>query len=94
MLTPIVDALKLEGNYHLKPPCYEAKKDQDCWEESPWTRDVANRVMSGLDTKYELNSKDILWPAARVLPHDYLPVVDGKCTDQTTTCQLNITSVT
>ncbi len=91
-LDPIIDALTLEANYALKPPCYEAKKGQDCWEENPWTRDTANSLMAGLNRSYTLNNKDILWPAARVFPHDYLPEVKGSCSSLP--CTLNITSVT
>ena len=55
---------------------------------------MANTHMAALNTSYVTNMKDILWPAATVFPHDYLPTVDGKCATGAFPCTLNITSVT
>lgn len=93
-LDPVIDALKLEANYALKPPCYKVKTGEDCWNENPWTRDYANAKMAGLNSSYTLNLKDILWPAATVFPHDYLPEVNGKCETGAFPCTLEIRSVT
>lgn len=42
LLAPLIDALKLEGSYHLKYPCSMATKadPDDCWVGSPWVEQV------------------------------------------------------
>ena len=51
MLNPIIEALKLEGSYHLKPPCFNKElinlESPICMHGSPWS-EIGQRIMSGL----------------------------------------------
>lgn len=62
-LKPLIDALKLEGSYHLKYPCSKASKadPEDCWVGSPWVEQVtpfitgANKDGISITTRDEFN---------------------------------------
>ncbi len=53
---PYLNALSLEGSYHISPPCYNKTKNK-CQIGSPWST-YAQKIMSGLNDTIQLNIFD------------------------------------
>lgn len=97
---PLIDALKMEGSYHLKPPCYDDstinRKNNYCGHGSEWVN-LALKYMAGFEeahiTNVKLTADDNFHKVWTVVP-DPLPSCLNNCTLQTPNCQLLCVSVT
>lgn len=97
---PLLDALKIEGSYHLKDPCYDDstvnRNVEYCGHGSPWVNQAHN-YMSGFET-YEnmsyvkLNADDNFHKVWTVVP-DPLPACSNNCTFGKE-CELSCVSIT
>ena len=96
---PLIDSLKIEGSYHLKPPCYD---DTDinrnvnyCGHGSKWVEE-AHKYMAGFPdyslSSIDLTTDDNFHKVWTVIP-DPLPSCLNNCT-LGTACSLYCVSIT
>jgi len=86
LLQPFIDALELEGNYALKPPCYERPTvnswNANCTHGSTWNMLHAQKVMAGdLPSGIKHRNDDNSHNVADTDPI-HLPSVTNDCTGQ------------
>ena len=85
MLAPIITALKLEGYYNFKPPCYnQTLVNADigtCGHGTPWS-DLAQSIMAGLNQtglgNVSIHNDDNFHRVYTVTPA-HLPQVNNTC---------------
>jgi hypothetical protein len=87
-----LNALNLEGSYHLLPPCYNQTNDK-CQLGSQWST-YGQKIMSGLNETIQLNISDefhIVYKSPEHFAH-----LDNNCSSikPLNTCVLNIHTVT
>jgi hypothetical protein len=99
LLSPLVDAMKLEGYYNMKKPCYTSPlinlEDPTCLHGSPWNAANAERIMFGDfngNNKISVETNDNFHRVSSVTPI-HLAEIDNTC-DGTKKCTLNTISVT
>jgi len=99
LLAPMVEAMKLEGYYNLKKPCYTSPlvnlEDPTCLHGSPWNAANAERIMAGSfdDNKnISIVTDDNFHRVSSVTPI-HLAEIDNTC-DGSNKCTLNSISVT
>jgi hypothetical protein len=65
LLRPLIDALMLEGNYHIKYPCSMADKadPEDCWVGSPWVERVTPFITGADADGIEVVTRDEFNPS-------------------------------
>ena len=88
---PIVLAYQWEGSYHFKPPCYENPPSSNCTIGSKWT-EQAMKTIGGLKTA-KLVDTDAFHPADELFPTFHHPQIFNKCASPTTSCVVNLSSV-
>ncbi|MEM8612276.1 MAG: hypothetical protein AAGF93_09690 [Cyanobacteria bacterium P01_H01_bin.105] len=99
-VTPIIDALALEGYNGFKPACYNSaldntRTDPKCTPYSPWIQNKANEIMAGSDVSpvsFSLDIKDSFHRSYSINPV-HLPKIENFCEDKET-CILKGNSVT
>ena len=95
----IVEAMELEGNYKLKPACYNIElvnpEDPTCLHGAPWNAQYSQRIMGGElpGNNNTLVNNDNFHRVYSIMPV-HLPEVDTTCTKQDTGCQLETITVT
>lgn len=98
---PLVDAMILEGNYNLKPPCYSSdmvNPDSPTFTAgSPFISNVAHNTMASDSTFKNKNVKmvnhDQFHRASTVVPVHH-PVINGSCTLTDKECTFTTYSIT
>ena len=90
LVDPIIDALEMEGSYHLIPPCYSAEDKTNCTLGSPWTAKFSQNMMGS--NKSNLINTDVFHPVYQVNPV-HLPEIFNSCANQSSSCVLNVTTV-
>lgn len=90
-LEPIMTAYKMEGLYHLKPPCNDKPHTPACAVGSKWS-EHAQGIMGGL-TKATVNDTDQFHPIYQLNP-THLPHVNSKCSAPDSSCVLQTNTVT
>lgn len=65
LLKPLIDALKLEGSYHLKYPCSMADKadPEHCWVGSPWVEEVTPFITGADQDGLNITTRDEFNPS-------------------------------
>ena len=91
LLDPIIDALEMEGSYHLNPPCYQNETVINCTLGSRWTEMYSQRIMGSPNAS--LIDVDVFHPVYQVNPV-HLPIIFNSCANEPSTCSLNMTTVT
>ena len=89
LVDPIIDALQMEGSYHLIPPCYSVDDKSNCTLGSPWTSYFSQNIMGNDST---LVNTDVFHPVYQVNPV-HLPHIFNSCANETSSCALNATTV-
>jgi hypothetical protein len=100
ILAPLLEAMELEGYYHMKEPCYASPlvgptDDPTCLHGAPWSNMTTQRVMAGdLDPKVTILNDDNFHRVASVTPV-HLPEVDSSCeANPTEDCEIQTITVT
>lgn len=92
---PLIDAFKLEGFYHLVPPCSQNPGQQppDCLNSSPWTTSVSQLNMSSLNSA-NLIVTDSLRSVVGI-PEKF-PSINNKCQfgPGAPACVVNVSTIT
>lgn len=86
LLKGMLDAMELEGNYNLKPPCYSHQlidpSSKTCTSGSPWIDQHAQLTMAGpLANHITLSNQDNFHRVYTVTPV-HLPQVNNTCNEQ------------
>jgi hypothetical protein len=90
ILSPLVDALTLEGYYYFLPPCYKTSDNKSCTMGTKWSQ-TSQQIMGSLN--YTIRNIDLFFPASQVLP-DPLPHILNNCFSPfVDNCILNTTTV-
>jgi hypothetical protein len=99
LLSPILEAMELEGFYGLKDPCYAGPlvgptDDPTCHHGAPWHDQTTQRVMGGdLNKKVTLVNDDNFHRVDSVTPV-HLPEVDSQCdASPSSKCTINTVTV-
>lgn len=87
---PYLDALNVEGSYHILPPCYNKTKNP-CQAGSPWSSYV-QKIISGLNDTIQLNVSD-QFDVFDQLP-SHFPRLANNCSTVHNNCILNIRTLT
>ena len=89
---PYIQALDLEGSYHLFPPCDNSTNGR-CQLGSPWSTH-AQKIMSGLNDTVQFNVSDEFHVVYK--PPEHMAHLDNNCSSvkPLTSCVLNIHTVT
>ena len=87
---PYLNALQLEGSYHILPPCYNKTKNK-CQMGSPWSSYV-QKIMSGLNDTIQLNISDQYDVFDQ--PSEHFPQLDNNCSSTQNNCILYIHTIT
>lgn len=101
VMAPFIEAMKDEGYYQLKPPCYSSSMinpdDPKCLSGSPFVSKFAHNLMA--DDKHfknpnvKLENFDQFHRASTVVPVHH-PVIEGNCTLQDTDCTIKTYTIT
>jgi hypothetical protein len=98
VITPLVDALVLEGNYQTKPPCFDSDLinayDVTCLHGSPW-HDQHTQIIMGGDLpgkKMSLVNDDNFHRVQSVAPV-HLSEIDSDCTADSKNCVIKTVTV-
>lgn len=96
ILTPLIEALLLEGSYAFKAPCYNSTLSNDklatCQQGSQWSQ-TAQAIMAGdLRAGVQLETVDNFHRVYTVTPV-HLPEVENQC-DSQGDCKLETITVT
>ena len=83
LVSPIIQALELEGFHHFSPPCSKTNKDVNCTIGSPWTEEFSQKILGDAQ-----NSLDV---ADTFFPPEHLPQVHNSCSNPSS-CILNVTT--
>ena len=75
ILSPLVDALTLEGYYYFLPPCYKTSDNKSCTMGTKWSQ-TSQQIMGSLN--YTVQSTDLFFPADQLIP-DPLPRILNNC---------------
>ena len=75
ILSPLVDALTLEGYYYFLPPCYKTSDNKSCTMGTKWSQ-TSQQIMGSLN--YTIRNIDLFFPASQVMP-DPLPHILNNC---------------
>jgi hypothetical protein len=104
-LEPLIEALRMEGYYGFKPPCYDtaetnSRTDPCCTPYSPWIQEHANALMAGepeAPVRFSLTALDSFHRSATYNPFArppvHIPQISADCTAPNP-CQVAVTSVT
>jgi hypothetical protein len=89
---PYLNALNLEGSYHLLPPCYNKTNDK-CQIGCSWST-YGQNIMSGLNDTVQLNISDEFHIVYK--PPEHFPHLDNNCSSikPLNNCILNLHTVT
>ncbi len=100
IVKPLLDAMKLEGSYQLKPPCYDhdlvnRKDDPTCGHGAPWNNKYSQMIMGGdLGNPFIQVANDDNFHLVQTINPVHLPEVDTTCDPSVkTTCLLNTITV-
>ncbi len=90
LVTPLIDAFKLEGSYHFNTPCYtlDTPENTDCTQGSQWS-EQAQKIMGGPNATIQV--QDSFHPVYQVNPV-HLPDIHNACATPFD-CTLNVTTV-
>ena len=92
LLSPLIDAMLLEGSHHLKKPCTHLKPNQNepCWKESPWARLSSENFLP--EVKDKIVARNEYHEVWRIFPF-FHPKIENTCTQQEDDCTLSIKSI-
>ena len=100
MLTPLLDALELEGYYYTKPPCDNSPylvnpEDITCLHGAPWNMQHSQKNMGGKlpGKNMTIESNDNFHPVDEVDPV-HLAEIDSTCEADSINCILEMITVT
>lgn len=95
---PLLDAMKLEGSYAMKEPCYDSKlvnrNSPECLQGSGWT-EMAQDIMAGniADSSAAIQAQDNFHRVYTVTPV-HLPQINNTCPPNNQMCILESITVT
>ena len=86
----LVEAIELEGNYQLKPPCYGHETENPnvptCWHGNPWTNMVTQITMGGTFANSHISVvNDDNFHRVQSIDPVHLPSVTTTCDKNTKT---------
>ena len=89
-LSPLLDAMPLEGSYALKPPCYDhdlinRTDDPTCGHGSPWNKNYTQMIMGGnFGNPFIKVVNDDNFHIVQTINPVHLPEVDSSCDNNVT----------
>ena len=90
LVGPVIEAMKMEGFYNFKPPCYDNPPSDQCTYGNRWS-EFAQTKMGGLPNTSILNVTDAFHPVYQIpvhLPHTF------NNWSQPVGCELQVSTVT
>ena len=91
IVNPLIRAYEIEGSYHFKSPCYDQPPSEACQIGCPWTQQVAQPIMGGLEAG-RLRDVDAFHPVSQINPI-HLPSIVNNCSTTSRDCVVNTTTV-
>ncbi|MEO1002202.1 MAG: hypothetical protein AAFX65_03715 [Cyanobacteria bacterium J06638_7] len=104
-LQPLIEALRMEGYYGFKPPCYDtaetnSRSNPCCTPYAPWIQNHANALMAGeaeAPVRFGITALDSFHRSATTNPFAkppvHIPQISAEC-QAPNPCQVAVTSVT
>lgn len=99
VLEPLLNAMKQEGYYRMKPPCYDTElvnriTDPTCQHGAPWNSHISQKVMGGdIPEHITINTDDNFHRVYSILPV-HLPQINNTCNSSSTeNCTLETITV-
>ena len=94
---PLITAMTLEGNYNMKPPCYDSPiinvPEPNCTTGAPWNSEHAQSTMAGNLNGPTVSESDNFHRVDSVTPV-HLPYFKNTCAYGDSSCVLDSVSVT